>query len=576
MMSLQGALYPWRFRIVLALLALLVGVIAWRIVDLQVMDQGFLKGQGDARSVRHIPIPAHRGLITDRNGEPLAVSTPVTTLWGNPKELQVARARWPELAKALGQDAAVLSERLQSQASREFMYLVRGLTPEQGQEILDLKIPGVYAQEEFRRFYPAGEVAAHVVGFTDIDDRGREGMELAYDEWLAGVPGKRQVLKDRRGRLIKDVQVTKNAKPGKAMALSIDLRLQYLAHSELRNVVHEYGAKAASLVMVDVKTGEILAMANQPTYNPNNRRNLQPAAMRNRAMIDVFEPGSTVKPFSIAAALGTGKYQPDSVVNTLPGWMRIGRYTIRDVSRGGMLSLTGILMKSSNVGISKIALDIGAEPVYAVMQQAGFGQDTGLGFPGERVGNLPNHRKWRDAETASLAYGYGLSVTAVQLAHAYAVLGNQGTNVPLSLLRLDRAQDGVQVIDKQISGTVLQMLRAVVEEEGGGGARAKVPGYHVGGKSGTAKKISGTGGYTKDAYRSFFAGVAPLSNPRIAAVVVVDEPSKGQYYGGLVAAPVFGKVMARALRLMNVAPDNLPPPAELQTAEAAKGKGGRS
>lgn len=575
MMNLQGALYPWRFRIVLVLLALLVAAIAWRIVDLQVMDQGFLKGQGDARSVRHIPIPAHRGLITDRNGEPLAVSTPVTTLWGNPKELQAARARWPELAGALGQDAATLSERLQSQASREFIYLVRGLTPEQGQNVLDLKIPGVYAQEEFRRFYPAGEVAAHVVGFTDIDDRGREGMELAYDEWLAGVPGKRQVLKDRRGRLIKDVQVVKNAKAGKAMALSIDLRLQYLAHSELRNVVHEYGAKAASLVMVDVKTGEILAMANQPTYNPNNRRNLQPAAMRNRAMIDVFEPGSTVKPFSIAAALGTGKYQPDSVVNTLPGWMRIGRYTIRDVSRGGMLSLTGILMKSSNVGISKIALDIGAEPVYAVMQQAGFGQDTGLGFPGERVGNLPNHRKWRDAETASLAYGYGLSVTAVQLAHAYAVLGNQGSNVPLSLLRLDRAQDGVQVIDKHISGIVLQMLRAVVEEEGGGGARAKVPGYHVGGKSGTAKKVSGTGGYTKDAYRSFFAGVAPLSNPRIAAVIVVDEPSKGQYYGGLVAAPVFGKVMARALRLMNVAPDNLPPPADLQTAEAAKGKGGR-
>ena len=574
-MTLQGALYPWRFRIVLTLLALLVGAIVWRIVDLQVMDQGFLKGQGDARSVRHIPIPAHRGLITDRNGEPLAVSTPVTTLWGNPKELQAAKSRWPDLAKALGQDAAALSERLRSQASREFIYLVRGLTPEQGQEVLDLKIPGVYAQEEFRRFYPAGEVAAHVVGFTDIDDRGREGMELAYDEWLAGVPGKRQVLKDRRGRLIKDVQVVKNAKAGKAMALSIDLRLQYLAHSELRNVVQEYGAKAASLVMVDVKTGEILAMANQPTYNPNNRRNLQPAAMRNRAMIDVFEPGSTVKPFSIAAALGTGKYQPDSVVNTLPGWMRIGRYTIRDVSRGGMLTLTGILMKSSNVGISKIALDIGAEPVYAVMQQAGFGQDTGLGFPGERVGNLPNHRKWRDAETASLAYGYGLSVTAVQLAHAYAVLGNQGSNVPLSLLRLDRTQDGVQVIDKEISGIVLQMLRAVVEDEGGGGARAKVPGYHVGGMSGTAKKISGTGGYTKDAYRSFFAGVAPLSNPRIAAVIVVDEPSKGQYYGGLVAAPVFGKVMARALRLMNVAPDNLPPPAELQTAEAAKGKGGR-
>ncbi|WP_312478725.1 peptidoglycan D,D-transpeptidase FtsI family protein [Stutzerimonas nitrititolerans] len=574
-MKLQGALYPWRFRIVLALLALMVGAIAWRIVDLQVLDQEFLKGQGDARSVRHIPIPAHRGLITDRHGEPLAVSTPVTTLWGNPRELQAARARWPELAEALGQDSATLTKRLQEQAEREFIYLVRGLTPQQGQRVLDLKIPGVYEQEEFRRFYPAGEVAAHVVGFTDIDDRGREGMELAYEEWLAGVPGKRQVLKDRRGRLIKDVQVVKNAKAGKALALSIDLRLQYLAHSELRDVVQQYGAKSASLVMVDVETGEVLAMANQPTYNPNNRRNLQPAAMRNRALIDVFEPGSTVKPFSIAAALGTGKYHPESVINTLPGWMRIGRYTIRDVSRGGQLNLTQILMKSSNVGISKIALDIGPEPVYAAMQQAGFGQSTGLGFPGERVGNLPNHRKWRDAETASLAYGYGLSVTAVQLAHAYSVLGNEGRNVPLSLLRLDQRPEGVQIIDKDISATVLQMLRAVVEEDGGGGSRARVPGYHVGGKSGTAKKVSGTGGYTKDAYRSFFAGVAPLSNPRIAVVVVVDEPSEGGYYGGLVAAPVFGKVTARALRLLNVAPDNLPPPAPLQTAEAATGKGGR-
>lgn len=574
-MKLQGALYPWRFRIVLTLLALMVGAIAWRIVDLQVIDQSFLKNQGDARSVRHIPIPAHRGLITDRHGEPLAVSTPVTTLWGNPRELQAAQARWPELAEALGQQPAALQQRLKEQAEREFIYLVRGLTPEKGQRVLDLNIPGVYAQEEFRRFYPAGEVAAHVVGFTDIDDHGREGLELAYDEWLAGVPGKRQVLKDRRGRLIKDVQVTKNAKAGKALALSIDLRLQYLAHSELRKVVQEHGAKAASLVMVDVKTGEVLAMANQPTYNPNNRRNLQPAAMRNRALIDVFEPGSTVKPFSIAAALGTGKYQPESVINTLPGWMRIGRYTIRDVSRGGMLNLTGILMKSSNVGISKIALDIGPEPVHGIMHQAGFGQPTGLGFPGERVGNLPNHRKWRDAETASLAYGYGLSVTAGQLAHAYAVLGNSGSNVPLSLLRLDQPQKGVQVMDKGIAQTVLRMLQSVVEEEGGGGARAKVPGYHVAGKSGTAKKVSGTGGYTQHAYRAFFAGVAPVSDPRIAIVVVVDEPSEGGYYGGLVAAPVFGKVAARALRLMNVAPDNLPP-VDVQTAESAnKAKGGR-
>ncbi|HUE94479.1 penicillin-binding protein 2 [Pseudomonas sp.] len=574
MIRLEGALYPWRFRLVLLLLALMVGAIAWRIVDLQVFDQSFLQAHGDARSVRHIPIPAHRGLITDRNGEPLAVSTPVTTLWANGKELQNGKAQWPALAAALGQESKAFSTRLQANAEREFMYLVRGLTPEQGQRILDLKVPGVYGIEEFRRFYPAGEVAAHVVGFTDIDDRGREGMELAFEDWLAGVPGKRQVLKDRRGRLIKDVQVAQNAKAGRTLALSIDLRLQYLAHRELRNAVTEFGAKAGSLVLLDVQTGEVLAMVNQPTYNPNNRRSLQPAAMRNRAMIDVFEPGSTVKPFSIAAALGSGRWTPEMTVDTAPGSLRIGRYTIRDVSRGGVLNLTEILMKSSNVGISKIAFDIGAEPIYAVMQQVGLGQDTGLSFPGERVGNLPNHRVWKQAETATLAYGYGLSVTAVQLAHAYAVLANEGGNVPLSMVRLDRQPVSTQVIDQQIAKTVLGMLQAVVEEPGGGGARAKVPGYHVGGKSGTARKAStGSKGYVDKAYRAFFAGVAPIDNPRIAAVIMIDEPREGGgYYGGLVSAPVFGKVMAGALRLMNVAPDNLPDP---QTAVVETVKGGR-
>jgi cell division protein FtsI (penicillin-binding protein 3) len=574
MIRLEGALYPWRFRLVLLLLALMVGAIAWRIVDLQVFDQRFLQAHGDARSVRHIPIPAHRGLITDRNGEPLAVSTPVTTLWANGKELQNGKAQWPVLAAALGQETSAFSARLQANAEREFMYLVRGLTPEQGQRVLDLKVPGVYAIEEFRRFYPAGEVAAHVVGFTDIDDRGREGMELAFEDWLAGVPGKRQVLKDRRGRLIKDVQVAQNAKAGRALALSIDLRLQYLAHRELRNAVTEFGAKAGSLVLLDVQTGEVLAMVNQPTYNPNNRRSLQPAAMRNRAMIDVFEPGSTVKPFSIAAALGSGRWTPEMTVDTAPGSLRIGRYTIRDVSRGGVLNLTEILMKSSNVGISKIAFDIGAEPIYAVMQQVGLGQDTGLSFPGERVGNLPNHRVWKQAETATLAYGYGLSVTAVQLAHAYAVLANEGANVPLSMVRLDRQPVSTQVIDQQIAKTVLGMLQAVVEEPGGGGARAKVPGYHVGGKSGTARKsATGSKGYVDKAYRAFFAGVAPIDNPRIAAVIMIDEPREGGgYYGGLVSAPVFGKVMAGALRLMNVAPDNLPDP---QTAVVETVKGGR-
>ncbi|WP_177334247.1 penicillin-binding protein 2 [Pseudomonas sp. NBRC 111124] len=576
-MKLEGALYPWRFRVVIGLLALMVGAICWRIVDLQVVDRDFLKGQGDARSLRHIPIPAHRGLITDRNGEPLAVSTPVTTLWANPKEMQVAKERWPQLAAALGQNAQQLTERLTQQANKEFIYLVRGLTPEQGQHVLDLKVPGVYGLEEFRRFYPAGDVTAHMVGFTDLDDHGREGVELAYDEWLAGVPGKRQVIKDRRGRLIKDIQVTKNAKAGKTLALSIDLRLQYLATRELRNAIAEQDAKAGSLVIMDVKTGEVLAMVNQPTYNPNNRRSMFPAAMRNRAIIDVFEPGSTVKPISMSAALQSGRWKPTDKVEVYPGSLQIGRYTIKDVSKseGPILDLTGILINSSNVGMSKIAFDIGGEAIYRVMSQVGLGQYTGLGFPGERVGNLPNHREWRKAETATLSYGYGVSVTALQLVHAYAALANDGKMVPLSILKVDKAPEAVQAIPKETAETVQGMLQQVIEAPRGV-FRAQVPFYHVAGKSGTARKATvGSKGYTENAYRSLFAGFGPMSDPRYAIVVVIDEPGKGGYFGGLVSAPVFSKVMSGTLRLMNVPPDNLPPPSDPQQASAVPAKGGR-
>ncbi|WP_191636097.1 peptidoglycan D,D-transpeptidase FtsI family protein [Pseudomonas fluorescens] len=578
-MKLEGALYPWRFRLVLGLLALMVGAIAWRIIDLQVVDRAFLKGQGDARSVRHIPIPAHRGLITDRNGEPLAVSTPVTTLWGNAREMQAAKDKWPALAAALGQDPKVLSERLEAQASKEFIYLVRGLTPEQGQLVLDLKVPGVYGIEEFRRFYPAGEVTAHMVGFTDIDDRGREGVELAYDEWLAGVPGKRQVIKDRRGRLIKDVQVTKNAKAGKPLALSIDLRLQYLANRELRNAIVENGAKAGSLVIMDVKTGEILAMVNQPTYNPNNRRNLQPAAMRNRAMIDVFEPGSTMKAISMSAALETGRWKPSDTVEVYPGTLQIGRYTIRDVSRteGPVLDLTGILINSSNVGMSKIAFDVGGENIYRLMQKVGLGQDTGLAFPGERVGNLPNYREWRKAETATLSYGYGLSVTAIQLVHSFSALANNGRIAPLTLIKTDKPAQTTQVISESVAKTMQGMLQQVIEAPRGV-FRAQVPAYHVAGKSGTARKTSvGTKGYAENSYRSLFAGFGPMDDPRYAIVVVIDEPSKAGYYGGLVSAPVFSKVMSGTLRLMNITPDNLPPveQANATPGNLIKANGGR-
>ncbi|CRM25052.1 Peptidoglycan synthase FtsI precursor [Pseudomonas sp. 28 E 9] len=580
MMKLEGALYPWRFRLMLGLLALMVGAIVWRIFDLQVVDRDFLIGQGDARSLRHIPIPAHRGLITDRNGEPLAVSTPVTTLWANAKELQVAKEKWPELAAALGQDRKALTERLEAQANKEFIYLVRGLTPEQGQQVLDLKIPGVYGIEEFRRFYPAGETTAHMVGFTDIDDHGREGVELAYDEWLAGVPGKRQVIKDRRGRLIKDVQVTKNAKAGKPLALSIDLRLQYLANRELRNAIIENGAKAGSLVIMDVKTGEILAMVNQPTYNPNNRRNLQPAMMRNRAMIDVFEPGSTMKAISMSAALETGRWKPSDKVEVYPGTLQLGKYTIRDVSRteGPVLDLTGILINSSNVGMSKVAFDIGGETIYHLAQKIGLGQPTGLDFPGERVGNLPNYRDWKKAETATLSYGYGLSVTAIQLAHAFSVLANNGRMVPLSLIHVDEAPKATQVIPEKVAKTMQGMLQQVIEAPRGV-FRAQVPAYHVAGKSGTARKTSvGTKGYAENSYRSLFAGFGPMSDPRYAIVVVIDEPSKAGYFGGLVSAPVFSKVMSGTLRLMNITPDNLPPTQQANAAPpvaAVKANGGR-
>jgi len=579
MMKLEGALFPWRFRLMVALLGVMVAAICWRIIDLQVVDRDFLKGQGDARSLRHIPIPAHRGLITDRNGEPLAVSTPVTTLWANAKEMQTAKEKWPALAAALGQDPKALAERLEAQANKEFIYLVRGLTPEQGQAVLDLKVPGVYGIEEFRRFYPAGEVTAHMVGFTDIDDHGREGVELAYDEWLAGVPGKRQVIKDRRGRLIKDVQVTKNAKAGKPLALSIDLRLQYLANRELRNAIIENGAKAGSLVIMDVKTGEILAMVNQPTYNPNNRRNLQPAMMRNRAMIDVFEPGSTMKAISMSAAIETGRWKPTDTVEVYPGSLQIGKYTIKDVSKteGPVLDLTGILINSSNVGMSKIAFDIGGETIFRLAQKVGLGQDTGLGFPGERVGNLPNYREWRKAETATLSYGYGVSVTAIQLVHAFSALANNGRLAPLTLIKTDKAPQTTQVLPEAVAKTMQTMLQQVIEAPRGV-FRAQVPAYHVGGKSGTARKTSvGSKGYAENSYRSLFAGFGPMSDPRYAIVVVIDEPTKAGYFGGLVSAPVFSRVMSGTLRLMNVTPDNLPPTQQANATPVVplKANGGR-
>ena len=553
----NGSLHPWRFRVVIGVLVVCSALISWRIVELQVMDGGFLKNQGDKRSMRHTVIPAHRGLVTDRYGEPLAVSTPVLTLWANPSILVNHESRWDELAKALGTDPKTFADRLRANAGMEFIYLRRHMTPRDGELVAALKVPGVHSIEEYRRFYPAGEVAAHLVGFTNVDEAGQEGLELTYNDWLQGVPGKRQVLQDRRGRLIKDVQVVSNARPGNDLALSIDLRLQYIAHRELREALKNFGAKAGSAVLVDIRTGEILAMANHPSYNPNNRTNLKPDMMRNRALIDVFEPGSPIKTFTVAAALMTGRYQPTTVMDTRPGTMRVATMTVRDHRNYGMLDLSGVIMKSSNVGAVKLALDIGAESIHGLLQQLGLGEYTGLGFPGESTGRLPSHRKWPLVETATLSYGYGLSVTATQLVQAYAALANGGRRLPLSLLKVNELPQGTQVIPEHISQQMLTMLRGVVDSEGGTGSRARVPGYQVGGKTGTVHKAE-AGGYAEDRYRSVFAGIAPISNPRFAAVVVIDEPSKGEYYGGLVAAPVFGEIMSGALRLLNVTPDDLP------------------
>jgi cell division protein FtsI (penicillin-binding protein 3) len=448
------------------------------------------------------------------------------------------------------------------------------MTPQDGEKVVALKIPGVYSIEEYRRFYPTGEVAAHLVGFTNVDEAGQEGLELTYNDWLQGVPGKRQVLQDRRGRLIKDVQVVSNARPGNDLALSLDLRLQYIAHRELREALKQFGAKAGSAVLVDIRTGEILAMANHPSYNPNNRSNLKPDMMRNRALTDVFEPGSPIKSFTVAAGLMTGRYEPTTVMDTRPGTMRVATMTVRDFRNYGMLDLSGVILKSSNVGVVKIALDIGAESIYDLLSKLGFGEYTGIGFPGESTGSLPARRRWPPVETATLSYGYGLSVTATQLAQAYATLANNGRRLPLSLLKVNEPQTGEQIIPEEVSQQLLTMLRGVVDGEGGTGSRARVPGYQIGGKTGTVHKTE-AGGYAKHRYRSVFAGIAPISNPRFAAVVVIDEPSKGDYYGGLVAAPVFGEIMSGALRLMNVTPDDLPALQQVELPPAKPEEGSR-
>jgi len=525
-----------------------------RAVDLQFLEQDFFQRQGDARQIRVVEIAAHRGSITDRRGEPLAVSSPVDSVWVNPRELRQAPAEIPRLAKAVSRDPEWLMRAVSADPDREFMYLRRHLAPDEARKITGLGIPGVYTQREYRRFYPAGEVVGHVIGFTDIDETGQEGLELAYDHWLRGAPGAKRIRRDRLGNVIEDVESIREPAPGRDLRTSLDLRLQYLAYRELKAAVQNQRAKAGSMVILDIASGEVLAMVNQPSYNPNDRAQLSADRYRNRATNDILEPGSTVKPFIVAAALESGRYNPASVIDTNPGWMVVGAKTIEDHHNLGLIDLTTLISRSSNVGAATIALSLDPEQLWSLLRRVGLGEVSATGFPGESAGVLMEPDLWKPISQATLSYGYGLSATPLQLAHAYSVLGSGGLNRPASLLALDTPPDPGRVLSETTSRAVVRMMEAVVQA-GGTATKGSIPGYRVAGKTGTARKFT-AGGYHEDRYISVFAGLAPASDPRLAAVVVIDEPSAGDYYGGEVAAPVFARVVGDSLRILGVPPDD--------------------
>ncbi len=548
----------FRLSIVVLLVITAALLLLWRSVDLHVLRKDFLQHQGDARYLRVMPVVAHRGMIQDRNGEPLAISTPVDSVWVQPEEFIAAHDQWPRIAKLLGMKVSKLEQRVLPRKQREFVYIKRHIAPQLAAEVMALEIPGVSLQREYHRYYPAGEVAAHVLGFTNVDDEGQEGLELAWNDWLKGIPGAQRVLKDRMGRVVKHIELIRKAHPGKDLRLSLDRRLQYLTYRELKRMVIKQKARSGSAVILDSRTGEVLAMVNQPSYNPNNRGQLRGVNYRNRAATDVFEPGSTVKPFTVAAALESGKYQPQTLIDTTPGVFRIGRYRVRDVRNYGRISVSTVIQKSSNVGVSKMALSIDPDRLWQSYARVGFGETTGSGFPGEVSGVFTRSRHWRDIERATLAYGYGISVTPLQLARAYMVIANDGRQMPVRFLPLAADEDPVrveQVIPVKIVREVRLMMELVVQK-GGTATRAAIPGYRVAGKTGTMKKAM-AGGYSDDRYVSVFAGMAPASDPRLVMVVMINEPRGDVYYGGEVAAPVFAKVMSGALRLMNVTPDDV-------------------
>jgi cell division protein FtsI (penicillin-binding protein 3) len=546
--NIRARLYGVAMVLALSSSALIV-----RAVDLQVVRKDFYQEQGDQRYLRDIPIPVSRGTIFDRNGEPLAVSTPVESIWANPADVLANVDRLPELSKALGLDEDDLKQKLVQRSDKEFVYLKRHLNPDDAKAILNLGIPGIASEREFRRYYPSGEVMSHVLGFTNIDDRGQEGLELAFDDWLAGKPGMKRVIRDLHGQVVENVELLREAQPGRDLTLSIDRRIQYLAYRELKAGIAEHHATSGSMVILDVPTGEVLAMVNAPSFNPNARNSNDPSMRRNRAVTDVVEPGSTIKAFTISAALESGKWKAHTPIDTTPGTFTLadGR-VIRDVHNKGLLDVTGVITHSSNVGAAKIGLTLTRDHLYDVDHRFGFGEVTGSGFPGESPGLLPIAKAWGPVEQATISYGYGLNVTPLQLANAYTAIANDGR------LRAPTYVKGAQnpdtaVIDPQIAASLRQMLETVVTPEGSG-IKASITNYRVAGKTGTSRAASG-GGYD-NRHISLFVGMVPASRPRLVGVVVIHDP-EGVYYGGLVSAPVFSKVMDGALRLLDVPPDNV-------------------
>lgn len=542
-----------RLVIVFAFFVLLLIVLLWRMLDLTVLHRQFLKGQGDARSLRIQTTPAYRGMITDRTGTPLAVSTPVQSVWVNPQDFSPNKSQLAELSRLLNVSSKSLLDHLNQTKKREFVFLQRQLHPVAAKKIEALKIPGINFQQEFKRYYPEGGSTAQLLGFTNIDDVGIEGLELAYQDWLMGVSGKKRVVKDRTGRIIEELGVVKEPRPGHDLALSIDRRIQYLAYHELNNTLEKYAAKSGSVVVVDTQTGEILAAANSPSFNPNARGRYTRDSYRNKAITDVFEPGSVMKPFSIASALSSGLVKPETIIDTRPSWMIVHGRTIRDVHNYGVLDVTGVLQHSSNVGVTKMILLSPPEQLIGLMHRSGFGQRTESGYPGESDGSIVKAKDANPFVLATLGFGYGMSVTALQLAKGYLIFANKGMLLPVTLLHGGAREQGEQVIDEKTANLVLGMLEAVLGNEGTG-KNARIPGFRVAGKTGTAR-IAGKNGYQDRRYIASFVGIAPVSNPRLVVVVVIQEPTKNSYYGAQVAAPLFAQVMSGALRILDVPPD---------------------